>query len=747
MGMPVDLLDTAVIRDVGVHGWRIGSADIRVVLTLEETWQALFELGSEFGLLSPALKSHLRSWLPTVPRPQPRGDGSAPRTEAPSVSGPDPHPLSDVDPWLQRLKLSGVPEDQIPATQLEQFWCEPRDVAVSAWALDTVARVIELPKVIGWPDDGAAIPPWLRDLVVSVNGRALVASTGAVSEWVVVAENDEEAAAYRRSAYNPDVRVGIDRGRNVMIYHVPFDDEEPAVMTFGYPLHSQQDVAELALLGATGRIRMDLLQLDQSGTMQYLGSWYVDLTDDVVAIIGILVQRARDAAMPRMMWWASEQERVLDGAAAAERAAFEALWAVDDVASSAPESPLRTRWDEYLRAQSAAAAAASLGAPIDADLVAATRQRVIAERNRLPRPDHHLAHHHLQRGEAYLVFTYSEDASAQLGVRAVWTTDSGPQGREFDVSEHVHLLAGTHDVNDLCGRLATVLSDLSELISDGVHHVFVNVAGAIYALPFHESLLRVGFDRATYTHTLDVVVPTSRADEPTVTVYGSAGDGPNHLDTLDLELQLVANAWSTTRATALDLSQPGTILHLAGHGHTGPAQSDISLQIDGPQRTPLSATDVLLTRFDTPPALVVLSACSTGAGRYGTLQPMDAVPLDIAFLQRGAGCVISTAAPVNDFIATYFAIILHTELAAHGDIWAAYAFTRRCCANPDLVDEDATLRAKLDALWPNWRSQLAAVPADQRSDWMLYRLSGRPGTFSWQPDTPRHRRRNVRSLP
>ena len=730
MGLPEALVDSDVLRDIVLNGWRVGASDVRIAMTLDATWLALHNLGQAFGLVSPELHAGLATWATSMVVRTPIEFSPLPTTDQGGDTPLDPtHPLSNLDPWLQQVAAldQSVLESQL--CDLERYWCQPHDVSMPTWGLSTFSRIQELPKVISWPEEGEAIADWVRDLAIGLNGRALIGSTGAVTEWILVAESEEEAAAMRRSSYAPEVRIGREGSRNVMVYSVPFDDAT-ATMSFGYPLDVLHDIAGLVILAITRRVRVDLLQLDDTRTLVYLGSWHADITDGVASIIDLLVRRAYSATKPLLATWSSEDERVMSFVAAAERAAFESLWAVDAAASAAPCSPLKTRWTEYLQAEAGAAAAALQGAPVDQLAVEGARDRLIAERNRAYRPGHQVAIENLDRGEAYLVVTYAQDSSVQMQVRAVWKAQDGPQGREFDLSEHSRLLAGNHDPDELRARLTTVLSELRVLQDEGIQRLFINVAGAVYDLPFHDALLRNGFDRVAYTHTLDRVSSRLPSLSAIATVYGSAGEAGDHLDTLDLELRLVAETWSTSRADSLDLDDVGDILHLAGHGNTGQAQWEIFLQVNGPNEAPLSAADVLLSNPTKPPALVVLSACSTGAGMYSPLQPMDAVPLDIAFLQRGAHCVISTAAPVNDYMATFFAIVLHSELATNGDVWSAYIFARRCSADAEIVNESATLRAKLDAMWPDWQKQLASIPLHKRDDWRLYRVVGRPSRVS-----------------
>lgn len=728
MDVPDGLLDAAAVRQLAVQSWRLGAGDVRVLLTLDATWLALYDLGCAFNLLAVDFATPLARWAPTVTAITPIDFSPLPPAGGGAAASPSPsHGLDEADVWLQQVPALDESTLDFPVTALERYWSVHHDVSLPTWASETVAGVIELPLVLEWPDAGARIPDWVRDLAVGANGRAFPVSSGAVVEWIFVAETAEEAMAMSRSAYEPEVRIGHEGTRTVMVYTLPLQNEPHGMITIGYPLDALLGIAAFIMIAVVRRVRIDLFRLDETGTLQYDGSWWVDVPDEVAKIIGVLARRAYEPSKPLMTSWASDIDRIIDQVAAAERAAFESLWAVDAVASKDPSGQLHSCWTEYLEAHSSAAAAASQGAPIDEAALRNARERVIAERNRSVRPEHRAAIEHLERGEAYLTVTYVQETLPRMEVRAVWNSDEGPDGRDFDVSDKIHLLAGSLTPDDLAERLMRVLDDVSDLRNDGIHRLFLNVAGALYDLPFHDALLRNGFERVAYTHSLDRVGPRSAVATATATVYGSAGEASGFLETLDLELDLVAESWSTSRASTLDLSDTGPIVHLAGHGRTGPAQWEIILQVDGPRRAPLSATDVLLSQPTAPPALVVLSACSTGAAQYSALQPMESVPLDIAFLQRGADCVISTGAPVNDYIATFFAIVLHTEVVKRSDVWAAYTLARRCCANLDVVDESADLRAKLDARWPCWRDHLDAVAPQQRNDWRLYRVVGRPG--------------------
>ncbi|GAA2404027.1 CHAT domain-containing protein [Nonomuraea africana] len=157
----------------------------------------------------------------------------------------------------------------------------------------------------------------------------------------------------------------------------------------------------------------------------------------------------------------------------------------------------------------------------------------------------------------------------------------------------------------------------------------------------------------------------TRRAEPLV--IAAAGPGLRHATT---EVERVLAAHRRTElvrgrvADVADALGRADVLHLAAHGtfHSrSPLLSSIELE-DGP----LMAYDLLT--HDSPPRLVVLSACDSGMARV----PAEGAPLGLAgtFLARGAACVVAGLIPVPDDEALALMTLFH-ELIAAGEPPAA----------------------------------------------------------------------------
>jgi hypothetical protein len=120
--------------------------------------------------------------------------------------------------------------------------------------------------------------------------------------------------------------------------------------------------------------------------------------------------------------------------------------------------------------------------------------------------------------------------------------------------------------------------------------------------------------------------------------------------------------------------------------------------------------------------LVFLSSCSSGRGDYGPTTVMDAIPLDVAFLERGASCVISTSAPVNDAVSAAFAIAFHVAWLSGASIWDAYTEARTLTFKRKASQH---VISAIERVWPVWKTDLERASVTHPDDWMRFRVSGR----------------------
>jgi CHAT domain-containing protein len=150
---------------------------------------------------------------------------------------------------------------------------------------------------------------------------------------------------------------------------------------------------------------------------------------------------------------------------------------------------------------------------------------------------------------------------------------------------------------------------------------------------------------------------------------------------------------TATRAQALGLDWSAySLAHFAAHAvyrKTHPELSGIvlspggssgSASSDPPTANLLSFSDVL--QMKTPPALVVLSACSSGIGRYLPGEGMMA--LDTAFLAAGSSQVVSTLWPVDDQASSVFMrAFYHAFASTHSAIESLRRAQRQMAASRD----------------------------------------------------------------
>ncbi len=235
-----------------------------------------------------------------------------------------------------------------------------------------------------------------------------------------------------------------------------------------------------------------------------------------------------------------------------------------------------------------------------------------------------------------------------------------------------------------------------------------------------------GFDEVSYAHRSTVVSSESPDihDGQEILMAGWPGTvgAANYLNSLEIELTALERMYGQARQSSVDLSALPEIVHFAGHGDAGLSITSHWMQATETIGELLTPAGVLLNADASRTELVYLSACSTGAGVFGLRSVMEAVPLDVAFLERGATCVVSTSAPVNDVIASMFAITFHAALRAGAAIWEAYIDARSATSTGNSSPES---QLALDTEWSSWRVQHSRASARHPDDWMRFRLSGR----------------------
>ncbi|GHD51685.1 hypothetical protein GCM10008097_26800 [Mycetocola manganoxydans] len=736
------------------HWWRSGSADELTSSYLLPCWIALFQLGRDTGVCRADLLAQLLSSQAGRRIQQYTSSNLSP------VAG-DVEALRDLLMRSEAVEFSVETETH----QGRAYWWEVegshldlvrglveqhgvRALAGKLSLLELIASMSSGPEVGwaiealrkakgtlhvhrsmpgGWPGPGLTdIPSWVRD-VVTVNGaRMFNTSAGYVSAWMFVAETDEELHAVNRWSYAPAMGLDLDQDQRGVTFVVPleFGPADTGYLTYHYNVTNASSLNWLRALLAVGVLRIEVYRLDPSSRLQYVTSFGFLLPEEIReagrAIVSDLL-----AASGEPSWFTPMA--ALDGLTymrQIERTFFENL------AVCAPEldraSSVGIAYRHRLQILKSATADWFRGAAVDDRLLSEATEKLRIEVSKSTREAlEPLPIENLGPGRAIVQFVATLDAPLTLRAYTAYVDDETQLHYEtFEFSAELDLSQLPDDLEELTAYLAEGLRRLREIQEKGIKFAVVSAGAGIYNLPFHEALLALGFEEASFTHRVESLLPRPAVDGAGDSlVLGFSGEGASHIPAVDTEVAIVR---SITQAAHNDDFHTGplpSVVHLAGHARTGSREYEVGIQL-GPA-APLSAAAVMLDLDLSETDVVFLSACSTGAGDFPVGELIGATPLDVTFIEKGAQVVISTSAPIDDLIACFYASIFHSALAGGTSVWESYRVARAATASASVPDDMHALHELLASQWPTWKDDIMARNRVSPGQWRLFRISGR----------------------
>lgn len=743
IALPEFLAYEEVVALISRH-WRQGHFDVRLASSLPQLWSCLFRLGLDTGNLRPELALELIGSQLGSRMKMESSDNLEPSANSEVLFFIEQHPLAPSD--LESLGSFDLasPGSHIPMvhalletrgsdaarvfTELERIACVADDER-TAWndqALLGASRQLFISQSMkgGWPGPGSNdVPVWVRDQIMTVGARASYATVGFVPGWFAVAESADDLNALRRWAYDAhnSFVLGADESGTLMLgikLTLP-STEETTHMWWGYPLEGLP-LFWLKTMVAVGLVRLDIYRIDSDSRLEYVNSFGCRLPEDLTAWLRTYLMK-HEPQDELLLVAPMSYEQKLHAMAQVEQHAFESL---NLSVTADPDSELGIAFHEYLEIVDATTAATFRGYPADTQAYESAREKLRlaigahAERSIAP-----IDLEYLGEGRAYAQFHLVQDGADSLVADVAYVDLSG------EVRVGTYEFSGSFSnlwaLERQSQALADGFSELKELLALGICKIIVNPHSVTYNLPYHEALLRLGFSEVSYSHRAATLQLRRAAKTGGALVTGFAGEGTRHIRAVDTELEFVKQLYEDLVPNSqLRRARLPEVVHLCGHGTSGSRSYEVGLELE-PDSPPLSAAQILSDVDASGVDLVYLSACSTGRGSYGHLQLVDTVPLDVAFIEKGARTVLSTSAPVNDMVACFFACMFHYSVSQEATIWDAYQFARTAAQNRNVPATQQQLRGMLTEVWPTWQNDLKNSTDSYPDDWQLFRLSGR----------------------
>jgi hypothetical protein len=723
-------VSTASTTEVISRWWRSGNADALTTSALYPTWVALFQLSRDLRL------SHT-DLLHTVATSQTGRKVAEFSTQDLSLVIRSPLGLTELleraagEPieassfaegsfqWdcsgshlaaVRRLIQNfGVREVGSVLTLQEIAAALPSDED-DRWNLRSLEQAAHLKHVYlsmpgGWAgpseDD---VPDWVRDIVTTRGAQSYFASSGLIPGWLFVANSDEELQAANRWSYEGG--VGFDhllQDRLKFLIRFEFGPEDYGWISYEYLLNDLEQVNWARTILAVGFVRFELYKLGLFNELKFVASFGVVLPPGLVESAKLhLIERLPPDREISVFSSGVVDDR-LKFAAQTERTFFENLGlCVPELASG---SDLGIAYGAYLRALDAATKTRFRGSWDDHRNLIESKELLQSAISKHPR-------HQLE--------------PLPIGSLGVGRAPGIAESESFEFSGLFDPGYTAGSFGELCQYLSTALAPLRSLQGIGVQKIVISAGAGVYNLPFHEALMALGFIEASYCHRVATLSSFSPANGHCADgiVAGFAGVDGERIASVDVELAIVGELLSTDR-TSLNMDRLPSIVHLAGHAKTGRSDLEIGLLLGPDKGHVLTSSEVLLNADATATELVFLSACSTGAGLFSIGELIGAVPLDVAFIEKGARVVVSTAAPVNDQVACFFACVFHEQIALGSSYWASYIATREAMRSRVLPPNSTRLSVLLAKYWLTWHDDLDNQSILNPDDWRLFRLSGR----------------------
>lgn len=720
------------VADQIASSWRVGRDLIHVAGEARALWETLWHLGQWMRVIRPALgeqvaQSFLAQRLASAP---PGEDGVWPlwrdaveTSERPlgvteelwDCEGSHIEALRGVDTLPRELLSTLTP------LELRAMAGSRREARIEE-ALGVALREIEYPLVApeGWGGPGPnAVPDWFQHWAVTSGGRILQDRAGLVPCWYFVAETEDYLRAFQRWRYSSGgIAIVTDAdgptGKVHLQLQLDFDDgKAPADLQFSYSTHDWADAVALDLLAWVGIVRLEVYTV-ATGTLEFAYSLGIAFPNIRKPLCNPELRLFPEPStlLSRFM---ITSEDVVFGMRNAERVQFELVRRGEAARRDGLEE-VTEAYEAFLRAVDDASRSEYVGVLPDHTGVDLAKRALVSALSFIRDEVDQIALDRLEPGQVFMQIQVV--VSTPRSVRARVAHLEGDVRTAFDV---------TLAVADLTtGQLTPDAEGWAELTDIAAQSAVVSPSGPLYAIALHEDLLDAGFEQVSFVHRSTVLasrppVPGVAAD---VLLAGYSGEqaAGDYLAAMDREFAVIEAAYGcAAEAWAWGVPLP-KVVHLAGHGSAADAISGHWLHASPSVEDLITPARVLLEVDASATNLVFLSACSSGRGVFSPASVMEAVPLDVAFLERGATCVVSTTAPVNDVVAAVFAAGFHVSWRDGASVWEAYQEGRSAASERGC---SAIVTGALDQHWPTWQTELARARTHRPDDWQLFRVSGR----------------------
>jgi len=711
-----------------VSRWRAGGQSLAVMGELRAVWRSLWSAGIWSDLVSPELSAQIAmSYLCEHTRESAPTDDPLAAFESSLLAVVSSDAVDET--WdcdsTHLARVRGLPDR--PAAVLDALLPLERRALVGArrdarleTSVESAAGKIHIDLAMrsGWGGPNRSdIPPWLRDYAIARGGRIFQERAGVMPCWFFVAESVDELRAISAWRHvRPEVAVGTrrDRPNEVLLFgHLEFNDGGNAgVLEFLYNTTSIAHATSLDMVAWVELIRLEVYVIEE-GDLEFAFATGIEVSGAREPLINPEMR-----AFPDEDWLRHEPPSTADvlfQMQNAQRVQFE--WVRRGEEARARGSASTAAYLEYLRAVDGGARSDCAGIDPDQSGIERARRSLLAAFSLEAPPAVEIALDPLGSSAGLLQLGLITDEPQRVAGALAYTDARG---------EVKALSMNLMEQSYASGQLEADNEGLDTVVGLSLHRLVLSPAGPLYALALHEDFLDEGVREVSYAHSPHVIAgqPLATDAAPEIFITGWAGDSDTegHLNFLEAELRSLEGIYGALRSTSPIPQQLPAVVHLAGHGVAGKSATEHWLRASRSIDNLISPARVLLDLDASSTQLVYLSACSSGRGVFTTTTVMESVPLDVAFLERGATCVVSTSAPVNDAVSSVFAIAFHSAWRAGASVWDAYVEARAAASQKA---PSALVAGALEEVWPTWTTDLAAASSVHPEDWMRFRVSGR----------------------
>ncbi len=747
------VLPNVSVEDVGkeIGRWRTGRGRPRLARHWEEGWLSLFRYARDESLLTSDLLAAFAS--------SPCGEAAGGRTQHDLRGASDAtllrefierilaantgrawdqpmHNGLDLQPNHLSVVAAGVDLDLAlalklftPIEILATLPDEDEDLLADSWMMSSRGYLrVYLTAVGEWPGSApGGVPEHVADWVLKRDGRQGNCTTGFVPGWFATAESEADLDAIRRLAFAGGVALELSPSRAAISLLTPDADGQPTNLAPTYFVQrTTEQLQDLAVLVAMGCVTLHRFYIDANRQLSYDGSHLIRLPEGAL-------HELRDWIGPTFQGWTMDSfmsdlpdsnEEARLRAVTGERRRFELARLVRARLDGQLRPELSSALGDYLSALRRAGATGGLGGasrPETAELETTRGTlRSLVNGSRSIGVDQ-LDVDVLGAERAYLQFE-----ATQSGIQ--WVSASWKHGNTTVHRVFEYRSAGRPRpwrLSDQSAWLAESLGDLQSLALEGIRHVVLSPSSEDYGAPYHQALLSLGFETASYAPSLDLLRPVDRplkSGQPSRNyLAGWPSEGDTFLPGVAAELEALEDDLGCRVETDLrSLSGPFRTIHLTGHARAGSHEASTAIDLGPAGR--LTAVDLLERADLAGSGIALLCACSTGEGVYWPMQLQDNTPLDVCFLAVGVQTVVSTCRPVGDVSALLFALEFHHEVLSGVNPWSAYSRARHVLRAPYASSVAPAIAKRLDGLLPDWRER--SLQSDE-DDWLAFRIAGR----------------------